>query len=360
MKPKLLAILTSILLLCAMLPLGAVSVSAEQATIAMPDVTGEPGDLITVPILLKNNPGLCSAKVWVGYDAAALELVSYEIGDFYEDGYSWSVIDRNPFCVAYVDVSQDYRYEQLATLTFKVKDDADLGVYPLTLTYNNGIDFFNRNWEPVYFDADEGSVTVVGDMSCQHEYDSLCDPDCNLCGTVREVEDHIYTDMYDTSCDICGVVRNVAQPSDLYADTVEHSVMDTDNGNGLAFRFELAANGVKMVNRTEADLTDATINYLGTDCKLLGMGAVITNDEAVGSSKFTLADVNGGTVIDIPAVYLQEANEDSCAFATRVIDIPDTQLERTVYARPYYVVEVDGEVIVVYGDVDTASCAEYM
>ena len=147
---------------------------------------------------------------------------------------------------------------------------------------------------------------------------------------------------------------------DPIADTVTHSVMETENGNGLAFRFELSANGVAVKNRIEADLANATVNYLGKDCKLLGMGAVLTNNATIGSGKFTLEDVNDSNVLDIPAVYLQEVDEDSCAFAVRIINIPNDQLERTIYARPYYVVEVDGEEIVVYGDVDTASCAEYM
>lgn len=145
-----------------------------------------------------------------------------------------------------------------------------------------------------------------------------------------------------------------------YSEVVQHSVMDTTDGTGLAFRFELLANGVGVKNRCEADLTNATVNYLGTDCKLMSMGVVLTNDAAVGEVVFTLDDVNGVTVLDVPTVYLQDVGEDYCAFATRIINIPDTQLERTIYARPYYVVEVDGEQITVYGDVDSASCAEYM
>lgn len=142
--------------------------------------------------------------------------------------------------------------------------------------------------------------------------------------------------------------------------TVSHSVMETENGNGLAFRFELAADGVSVKNRIEADLTNATVNYLGKDCKLLGMGAVMANDAAIGATAFALEDVNDITVLNIPAIYLCDLEPDSCAFAVRIINIPDSQVERTIYARPYYVVEVDGEEIVVYGDVDTASCAEYM
>ncbi len=149
-------------------------------------------------------------------------------------------------------------------------------------------------------------------------------------------------------------------PKDLYSDTVTHSVMDTDRGSGLAFRFELSAQGVTMGSGSVVDLTNATVNYLGTDCKLVGMGAVLTNDAKVGNSDFTREQSTGQTVIDIPAIYLQEATDTSCAFAIRLINIPATQLERTIYARPYFVVEYQGEEVVVYGDVDAASCAEYM
>ena len=137
--------------------------------------------------------------------------------------------------------------------------------------------------------------------------------------------------------------------------------METENGNGLAFRFELAADGVGVVNKIEADLSNATVSYLGETCKLVGMGAVMTNWRHLEvSSDLCLDTVNDIDTIDIPAVYLCDLEPDSCAFAVRIINIPNDQLERTIYARPYYVVEVDGEEIVVYGDVDSASCAEYM
>ncbi len=149
-------------------------------------------------------------------------------------------------------------------------------------------------------------------------------------------------------------------PAVLYSETVRHSVMDTDNGNGLAFRFELHASGVKMVGGNRVNLSNATVDYLGEQCKLVGMGAVITNDVAVGEGALTLDAVNSASVIDVPTVYLQDVDADSCAFATRVINIPLSALTKTVYARPYCIIEVDGEKITVYGDVDAASCAEYM
>ena len=159
---------------------------------------------------------------------------------------------------------------------------------------------------------------------------------------------------------LLNAVWHFAKQNSPYSPHVAHSVMDTESGNGLAFRFELEANGVGVVNKAEADLANATVNYLGNEVKLVGMGAVLTNDDAIGNGKFTLSDVENDRVLNIPAVYLCDVEPDSCAFAVRIINIPSDQLERVIYARPYYVVEVDGEEIVAYGDVNSATCAEYM
>lgn len=149
-------------------------------------------------------------------------------------------------------------------------------------------------------------------------------------------------------------------PSDRYSAVVRHSVMDTDNGNGLAFRFELSASNVSTVRGNQVNLTNATIEYQGQECKLVGMGAVVTNNVSIGTTNLTLDAVNGVNVLDIPTVYLQAVESDSCVFATRVINIPSSALDKDVYARPYYIVEVNGEEVVVYGTVDCANCAAFM
>ena len=190
-----------------------------------------------------------------------------------------------------------------------------------------------------------------------HRYSNGCDATCNECGATRTVPDHVYDDNWDVDCNECGAIREV-QYTTVFSDTVQHSVMDTENGNGLAFRFELFAHGVAAVNGNVADFSNATVNYYASTCKLVGVGVVVTNKSAIGGddSKMTLENVNGTTVIDIPVVYLCDLEPDSCAFATRVINIPARAISRTIFARPYYIVEVDGEQIVVYGNVDATSC----
>lgn len=148
--------------------------------------------------------------------------------------------------------------------------------------------------------------------------------------------------------------------SDRYSETVYHSVMDTTHGNGLAFRFEINASGVATVKGNQADVTNATIDYLGVECKLVGMGAVVTNRKDLGCADLNHNLVNGGNVLDIPAVYMQEVGENCCVFAVRIINIPSTALNVPIYVRPYYVIEIDGEQLTIYDSVNVASCAEYM
>ena len=175
-------------------------------------------------------------------------------------------------------------------------------------------------------------------------------------GTVADRENISYL-MYDCpKLDAATWYYESAALEVKYEDEVEHSAMDTESGTGLAFKFDLSVSvGVK--NGNEVDYTDATIEYMGYTCKLVGMGSVVTNRADVDP---VLENVNGTYVIDIPVVYLTEWDEDSCSFAIRVINIPEDQLDRILYARPYYVIEANGEQIVIYGEMNSATAAEYM
>ncbi|MBE6806664.1 MAG: CHAP domain-containing protein [Ruminococcaceae bacterium] len=249
------------------------------------------------------------------------------------------------------------RYEHIMYVESGVTMKLPLGEYRCELqAYNSGYYWEDgSDWQHTLSDFCYFSV------GCNHIYTGSCDTSCNICGAIRAIV-HTWVDAtYDApkTCITCGATEGEALERGNYSPDVTHSVMDTDNGNGLAFRFELTANGVVKDNRNVVDLASATINYLGTDCKLIGMGAIVTNSDAA-TADLTLDAVNDYNVVDVPTVYLQDADEDSCAFATRITNIPDNQLERTIYARPYYIVEVDGQQIIVYGDVDAACCADSM
>ena len=137
----------------------------------------------------------------------------------------------------------------------------------------------------------------------------------------------------------------------------EKSRMETDGGTyGLAFKFALKTTGVTKDNKFVGDLTNATVDALldGNQYKLVKMGAVMTNNETVGTDEaaFTLDNLKGDmTVIDINAEKLYNVTETESSYAVRIINIPEKHKGTKIYARPYYVFEFEGKQITVYGDI---------
>ncbi|MBR3778112.1 MAG: carbohydrate binding domain-containing protein, partial [Clostridia bacterium] len=179
-----------------------------EPTIVLPNIEASAGDTITVPVLFKNNPGLVSAVVKVGYDSSVLELLE-AVGNFSDTGYSFGPKTKNPFTINFCDAIAESNYtgELFATLTFKVKDDAVAGTYALTLTFDCEGDFYGAGIEMpvVNFDGADGSVSVV---VCAHEYDGACDPDCNLCGEIRDVHTGlIHFDAVEPGCHYIGNIE---------------------------------------------------------------------------------------------------------------------------------------------------------
>ena len=396
MKRKWLAVITSVLLLCAMLPLGAVGVSAEtyyyagmyyQVNNGEVTITDSDsyiyGDLV-IPTTIRGYP-----VTKIGYEAfccrysltsitipdsvVSLSAYAFENCDALETIYIGSGLSSigkyaldNCDVLRAIYVAEDNPYFTSMDGVLYTEDMTTLILYP------------NRRVCDRYV-VPEGVTTIEVKAFWCAQISSIVLPSSlvTIGGGAFYTPLRYYGDPYLKNVyyagnemdrkSISGIDGALKEATWHYAaepisTTVDHGVMDTENGNGLAFRFELTAKGVTIKDGyiTQADLSNATVRYLGNDCKLVGMGAVLTNSAAVGETAFTHADVNGYNVLDVPAVYLMEADEDSCAFATRIINIPDDQLERVIYARPYYVVEVDDEEVVVYGNVDSASCAEYM
>ena len=160
----------------------------------------------------------------------------------------------------------------------------------------------------------------------------------------------------DTSLrlNVCGGGNGIAE--DIYLDEVRlmgSAVL------GVAFRFEQEGFHIYAEGDGRAVLSSATVIPYedGEAYPLLRMGAVITNQGAVGEKEdaMTLSGVNGITVVDVPVVYIWNVSNSGCSYAVRVVNVPAANSDTLIYARPYYVFEKDGEEIVVYGDIESRS-----
>ena len=157
------------------------------------------------------------------------------------------------------------------------------------------------------------------------------------------------------------------EPGDL-ADTItggETSRMEMkDDLLGLAFKFTVHAKGV-AVDGNVVNYTNATIDVFGdgTQYKLVGMGAMMSNNPSKGLSLAAMvrANANNEDLLDIPVKYLYNLDEETGAasFAVRITNIPVECEETIIYARPYYIFEdAEGNQIEVYDHVEYANYAD--
>ena len=157
---------------------------------------------------------------------------------------------------------------------------------------------------PMYSNSDENELYI---LNRDHTYDHAYDPDCNVCGDVRE------TDV----------------PIAFGGNAVSEDV------SGLAFRFDVICEGM-ATDRTTAIYDAATVGGY----RLLSMGAVVTN---------------GVESIDVAAIYLCGWTDTTASFAVRIVNIPTDQYDCAVTATPYIVLEIDGIATTIYGAAQTCS-----
>lgn len=172
------------------------AVDNSDPAFVVEEVSGYAGDEVTVNINVNNNPGICSAGVTVSYDGTALELKSVENGTVLE-GIVPVNVANNPCKILWNTLADSTANGVLATLTFTIKENADLGKSAITLTYDPD-EVYNIDMTNVTFTVQNGAVTV----NCNHtagaweeETPASCTEKgseiqkCTKCGTVLNRRD---------------------------------------------------------------------------------------------------------------------------------------------------------------------------
>ena len=196
---KIMKTMTMICLCVIMMCSGAISVfAADTPTFVVEQITGNTGDVVTVNVNVKNNPGIAAASVTVTYDDAVLELQSVNNGTVMEGAlYQPPQYMKSPFTMSWVVLENKASDGILASLTFKIKDDATLGNSAIQLSYSSN-NVINLDEEEVYFDVQNGGISV----ECNHvagnweiQTPATCTETgtevqkCTKCGTVLNTRD---------------------------------------------------------------------------------------------------------------------------------------------------------------------------
>lgn len=165
---KMLLFLLSTTLVLGGLPLGLTvgAVSADTLILAAGQADGDPGETVTVPITISQNPGMIALKVRISYDPDQLELlaqpdcssanVKFQNKTFSRD------LSANPYSAVFDSSTVTENITAagtLMTLTFKIKENAAPGNTEIAVTVANVCDF---DLKSVPYKAESGSVTVNG------------------------------------------------------------------------------------------------------------------------------------------------------------------------------------------------------
>ena len=167
---KVWSILLAVLMLVSALPLGAFSMTVgayDAPTIWADQVGGYAGDTVTVTVQMANNPGLVGWLVDVSYDENVLELVAQNRGDAFSGSLSFGPMLSPTNCLWYnfLATSNYTNNGKLFSLTFKIKDGAPVGTYPIEVYCSDPDNLCNIDFDRVDFGFVNGSVEVYEHVS---------------------------------------------------------------------------------------------------------------------------------------------------------------------------------------------------
>ena len=137
---KIYVFLIAVILACAMLVIPASA--AGSGSLSMSGAEGKQGDTVTIPVNLISNPGLITMKFTISW-GAGLELTSVSNTGMLAGWTTPSPTISSPYTLRWADSLATVNITatgKIATLTFKIKDNATVGNQTVTLTFNESRD----------------------------------------------------------------------------------------------------------------------------------------------------------------------------------------------------------------------------
>ena len=125
-------------------------------------VKGSPGESVSVPIYVTNNPGIVSLYMGIEYDDTVLKLNSVKNEGLFTDYMSGS-LKKNPFAVSWEMASlteNDVHTGKLLTLNFTILDNAKTGKSEIKIGQWQANPPFDVDLNDVPFTYTNGAVTV--------------------------------------------------------------------------------------------------------------------------------------------------------------------------------------------------------
>ena len=147
------------LLLCGLLPSFALADDPVAGAMVLTDVTGKPGDTVTVDLKLTSNPGIVVLQIKsLTFDSTVLELT--DVAVTIESGWNPTVVKETGRILLDKDPTANSTYTgSVATYTFKILDTAAAGETEIKLDYSA----CDKDEKYVTFNVTPAKVTVKGE-----------------------------------------------------------------------------------------------------------------------------------------------------------------------------------------------------
>ena len=132
-------------------------IDPDAATIYSVGVTGRPGQEVTLPIHVRNNPGVAYTKLKINYDNA-LTLVSASNTSLLDGTFTTSKnVSTKPYVVTWTGTDDSDGNGDILELTFRIADTAEAGKYAVTIVCDEA---YNGDFDDVLFAVEDMAVTV--------------------------------------------------------------------------------------------------------------------------------------------------------------------------------------------------------
>ncbi len=134
---------------------------------------GLPGAQLKVKIELKNNPGITSMRFNVSFDETALTLTNVEDTNLLSGKLHKEEGGNSPYTLAWSNPTLTENIQtdgEIVILTFDILEEAEIGQYPITVTYDyDNSDIMDKDFNKVRFALSNGYINVsdaiIGDIN---------------------------------------------------------------------------------------------------------------------------------------------------------------------------------------------------
>lgn len=141
--------------------------AVENPSITVGSASGKPGDTVTIPVSIANNPGYAGYQGRISFDSTALTLTNVT---------GATTFNSETGAVSFAQATNITADGEILAATFKINDGAAYGTYPIGISFD---EFYDASENDLSLEITSGKITVsaAGEGDMQDGYNVYLDTD---------------------------------------------------------------------------------------------------------------------------------------------------------------------------------------